>query len=125
MLPWGRRNVPVGMTVSLEGTTTGSPVKVHTYDRLGLVFGRQHQFNPQRGMPQKDGGPHRTDPQGSQPRCLTDVVQTERGNSAKAHSFCCLSVLKPNLERHYAIVMPSQRTAGVPGHVEAALKFAR
>lgn len=35
MLPWGRRSVPVGMTVSLEGTTLGSVVKVHTYDRLG------------------------------------------------------------------------------------------
>ena len=35
VLPWGRRSVPVGMTVSLEGAAMGSVVKVHTYDRLG------------------------------------------------------------------------------------------
>lgn len=35
MLPWGRRSVPVGMTVNFEETTTGSIAKVHAYDRLG------------------------------------------------------------------------------------------
>ena len=35
MLPWGRMSVPVGMTVDLDETATGSVVKVHAYDRLG------------------------------------------------------------------------------------------
>ncbi|WP_247046026.1 hypothetical protein [Arthrobacter rhizosphaerae] len=35
MLPWGRRSVPVGMTVNFEETTTGSIAKGHAYDRLG------------------------------------------------------------------------------------------
>ena len=35
MLPWGRRSVPVGITVDMDETTTGSIVKVRAYDRLG------------------------------------------------------------------------------------------
>lgn len=35
MLPWGRKSVPVGMTVDLDETTKGSIATVHAYDRLG------------------------------------------------------------------------------------------
>lgn len=35
MLPWGRRSIPVGMTVTLKETTTGTEAVVHAYDRLG------------------------------------------------------------------------------------------
>ena len=34
-LPWGRRSIPVGMTVTLNETTTGTEAVVHAYDRLG------------------------------------------------------------------------------------------
>jgi hypothetical protein len=35
MLPWGRKSIPVGMTVALKETTTGTEAVVHAYDRLG------------------------------------------------------------------------------------------
>jgi hypothetical protein len=35
MLPWGRKSVPVGMTVDFDETTMGSIANVHAYDRLG------------------------------------------------------------------------------------------
>lgn len=35
MLPWGRKSIPVGMTVTLKETTTGTEAVVHAYDRLG------------------------------------------------------------------------------------------
>lgn len=35
MLPWGRRSIPVGMTVTFKETTTGTKAVVHAYDRLG------------------------------------------------------------------------------------------
>lgn len=35
LLPWGRKNVPVGMTVSFTSTPTGTVASVHAYDRLG------------------------------------------------------------------------------------------
>lgn len=34
-LPWGRKNVPVGMTVSFAPTPTGAVADVHAYDKLG------------------------------------------------------------------------------------------
>ncbi|MCI9870300.1 hypothetical protein [Arthrobacter humicola] len=35
MLPWGRKSIPIGMTVTLKETTTGTEAVVHAYDRLG------------------------------------------------------------------------------------------
>lgn len=37
-LPWGRKNVPVAMTVSLTSTATGSVAQVHAHDQLGFFF---------------------------------------------------------------------------------------
>jgi hypothetical protein len=37
-LPWGRKNVPVAMTVSLTSTPTGSVAQVHAHDQLGFFF---------------------------------------------------------------------------------------
>jgi hypothetical protein len=34
-LPWGRNNVPVGMTVAFRERDNGCAVDVHTYDQLG------------------------------------------------------------------------------------------
>ena len=41
MLPWGRMNVPVGITVTLEPAPNGSVATVHAYDRLGWYLDAQ------------------------------------------------------------------------------------
>jgi hypothetical protein len=44
MLPWGRRSIPVGMTVTLEPSPEGTLVVVHGYDRLGFYL--DARWNP-------------------------------------------------------------------------------
>jgi hypothetical protein len=44
MLPWGRRSIPVGMTVTLVPSPEGTVVVVHGYDRLGFYL--DARWNP-------------------------------------------------------------------------------
>jgi hypothetical protein len=37
-LPWGRKNVPVALTVSFTSTPTGTTAEVHARDQLGWFF---------------------------------------------------------------------------------------